>query len=732
MKKVRKKLMSWLMVVAFVFSSFSSFVPMTVYADTIDSISATIEAPVDGQSPATTVVSSEPSKYTAEVKQTEGSYDWFKGGTIGHVGTRMAADEKFVAGENYVVRIGFTPEEDYTFDLAHLTAKLNDQVGDHNSHNGATHYYEFEFVAAEAPIQHTVTFDAQDGSSPTFVKVNDNEPVDRPTDPEYGSLKFGKWYKDNGGDNDAGYTYDFSKPVTEDITLKAYWEYYLTAIAYPSESGLVTTGNNFAGATNEKTGSWSGFTKDKDGYLVGFEKKANEGYKFKEWRVGSPEGEAVGTDNTADYFTNINGNITVKQRSTNSNTVFYAIFEPENVSQYTVTFINAVDNTTISTTPVNAGDKVTRPSVPTMSGYTFDDWYEDAFCTTKFDFANTAITLDTTIYAKFIPNAVIPTTHTVTFLNADGTTFSTEMVNDGETVARPTTDPTITGYKFIDWFQYSSGTYSSTPFDFSTPITSDITILAKSRNVFYINFDINGGNFTTDVEDGEYSYREVIRRQDYEGSAKNTSFIIPPTNKEFDYLEINGTKWTEDTYTVTDDVIIKIIWKDKAVTPTYTIESGDGQSFTLGDTNDIVIKASGDLDKLTEIKVDGITLDSSNYTTAEGSTILTLLNSYLNTLSVGNHTVTFVYRDGSVDATLKVLAAQNQSGNNSTTTDDNTNVNKTTGSATNSNTTTGTTNASNNPKTGDNIVSYIIALLLSITGLAGASVYVNRKKLFNK
>ncbi len=100
---------------------------------------------------------------------------------------------------------------------------------------------------------------------------------------------------------------------------------------------------------------------------------------------------------------------------------------------------------------------------------------------------------------------------------------------------------------------------------------------------------------------------------------------------------------------------------DSIAPSVYTIESGDGQSFTLGGANDIVIKASGDLAKLTAIKVDGTTLAGSNYKTESGNTVLTLLNSYLNTLSVGNHTVTFVYNDGSVEAALKVLAAQNQS-----------------------------------------------------------------------
>ena len=50
-------------------------------------------------------------------------------------------------------------------------------------------------------------------------------------------------------------------------------------------------------------------------------------------------------------------------------------------------------------------------------------------------------------------------------------------------------------------------------------------------------------------------------------------------------------------------------------------------------------------------------VDSSKYTVAEGSTIVTLESVYLETLSVGKHTVTFKYVGGEVSTGLTVLAA---------------------------------------------------------------------------
>ena len=64
-------------------------------------------------------------------------------------------------------------------------------------------------------------------------------------------------------------------------------------------------------------------------------------------------------------------------------------------------------------------------------------------------------------------------THTVTFMDGD-TVLKTEEVEDGATATEYT--PTKEGgYEFVDWFATPSKNHE---YDFSTPITEDVTIYA--------------------------------------------------------------------------------------------------------------------------------------------------------------------------------------------------------------------------------------------------------------
>ena len=47
-------------------------------------------------------------------------------------------------------------------------------------------------------------------------------------------------------------------------------------------------------------------------------------------------------------------------------------------------------------------------------------------------------------------------------------------------------------------------------------------------------------------------------------------------------------------------------------------------------------------------------VEEENYTVASGSTIVTLKNEYLKTLSSGEHKITFVYTDGECSTTFKI------------------------------------------------------------------------------
>lgn len=84
------------------------------------------------------------------------------------------------------------------------------------------------------------------------------------------------------------------------------------------------------------------------------------------------------------------------------------------------------------------------------------------------------------------------TTYTVTFETVGGTAINPVEVKAGNTVARPA-DPTKTGAEFIDWF--TTSTYEGEPYDFSTPVNSNLTLYAQwSDENYAVVFDVNGGS----------------------------------------------------------------------------------------------------------------------------------------------------------------------------------------------------------------------------------------------
>ena len=86
----------------------------------------------------------------------------------------------------------------------------------------------------------------------------------------------------------------------------------------------------------------------------------------------------------------------------------------------------------------------------------------------------------------------------------------------------------------------------------------------------------------------------------------------------------------------------------------YEILEGDKSSYQKGTDNGITIKTNGKFSKFEGIEVDGKVVDESNYIAKDGSTVLTLKTDYLNTLSIGEHKIKFIYDDGEVETTFIV------------------------------------------------------------------------------
>lgn len=81
--------------------------------------------------------------------------------------------------------------------------------------------------------------------------------------------------------------------------------------------------------------------------------------------------------------------------------------------QYTVTF-DSQGGSAVDSTTAKANTLVAAPTEPAKTGYTFEGWYKEAELVNAFDFANTPITANTILYAKWVADPATPTNVTAT------------------------------------------------------------------------------------------------------------------------------------------------------------------------------------------------------------------------------------------------------------------------------------------------------------------------------
>ena len=161
------------------------------------------------------------------------------------------------------------------------------------------------------------------------------------------------------------------------------------------------------------------------------------------------------------------------------------------------------------------------------------------------------------------------------------------------------------------------------------------------------------------------------------------------------------------------------------VQPPIIIAGANG-SWQKGGTDGLSFTSNAAFADFIKVQVDGKDLDASNYTVKEGSTIVTLNAAYLNTLSVGKHTLSIVSANGTATTEFTITAAQTGG-------DDPTGGSDQTGSDTTTQAPNKNDGATSSPQTGDNsnMMLWITLLFVSGTGLFGATAY-NRKKKYNQ
>ena len=200
----------------------------------------------------------------------------------------------------------------------------------------------------------------------------------------------------------------------------------------------------------------------------------------------------------------------------------------------------------------------------------------------------------------------------------------------------------ISTNKLAPVFNYTDGEKTSftitnkSTTSFSYRISLNITSIDNELKNKSLKYKLVSNNTT--ITEGDFSNIGNTNKL-YEGelSKGNISYIF--------YLYIDGNE--ENDLNMINKSLVGTITVAEA-TATYQLTNEDGTSYTPSyyGFGTKVVRSSAPLSKFKEVRVDGVTVDGSNYTLTEGSTIVTFKGSYLKTLSEGEHTLKIISNDG--------------------------------------------------------------------------------------
>ena len=474
-----------------------------VLSQEIDSASATITAPVAGNTPSYVITPADSDKYTVSVNLwyiNEGNYD------------TLQPTDTYVAGKSYALRVTFSAKAGYCF-ADSASFKING-VSAHKY--GSVGDVEVIFaVPAAQPNEYIVSYNANGGSGTMvgdMVEENGKFTLENCTYIAPEGYQFKAWAigSVNGEQKQPGeqititaetYIYAIWEAVEYNVTVtggtasvgagtpitKATMGTTVTLIAGQAPSGqmfdkwvvngvvvddansatttfVMPAGNVTAEATykdipvvtytvtfdaNGGTGSMADATGVSGDYVLpvcGF--TAPNGKQFKAWSVG-------GVEKAAGAIITVNANTTVT-----------AVWENIPVTYYTVTF-DSVGGSAVTAQTIEEGQKATKPADPTKSGYDFKGWTLNG---SAYDF-NSAVNGDITLVATWEQQQVVPTTYTVTFDSNGGSAVTAQTIEAGQKATKPA-DPTKAGYDFKGW------TLNGSAYDFNTAVNGDITLVA--------------------------------------------------------------------------------------------------------------------------------------------------------------------------------------------------------------------------------------------------------------
>lgn len=335
------------------------------------------------------------------------------------------------------------------------------------------------------------------------------------------------------------------------------------------------------------------------------------------------------------------------------------------------------------------------PAIPPLNGsYVFVGWSEDPKATVPEFKAGTSYRFYKTVklYAIWTEQKKV----TLTFADSLSDEVSnmpdpiTIQTNVSPNVKIPDTIPKKPGRKFVGWNTKKDRTGTTYLPGDTIVLKEDTTLWAQwdldpvDRPVV-ISFEANGG------------LKESV--PDNISVPKNEEFRLPDTKPAWDgqhdflgwstdYQATEPTWKAGDTVSFNEDTTLYAIWNAH-----YKVIEGANATWTKASGKTMRFASDGNLEYFKELKVDGKPL-TDGVKISSGSTVADISSAAMEKLSVGDHTITFVYKDGEASAKFSVAAHRNT------------------------------------PKTGDteNPVLFIVMIIISLMGMIGI-ILIKRRGL---
>lgn len=256
----------------------------------------------------------------------------------------------------------------------------------------------------------------------------------------------------------------------------------------------------------------------------------------------------------------------------------------ETVDIYTISFDTGTG--TPMAIKVEEDGTIVLPDEPTREGYIFIGWMYNG---EPFDFSQ-EVTEDITLTAGWKKIEEGKKYYVVNFYTDGGTTIANQPIEEGTVPTRPD-NPTKEGYEFVEW------QLDGVAYDFTTPITEDVTLVAIYKEIPTDNQNPggngnggnggNGGNSSGGGNTSKKSFVVTFRLGDgslgpgcgpqtiEQGGKAKDSCRPTRSGYTFDYWSLNNARFNFNT-PINSNITLYAVWKQNVVYYNLSFDANGG------------------------------------------------------------------------------------------------------------------------------------------------------------